>query len=275
MECDLGKITVHYEVFGEGRPIVILHGWLLDHTEMVYEMEPSFAKRGGWKRFYPDLPGFGKTTGAEWITKEDQLLQVVEDFIDKMIHGERFVAAGTSFGAYTARGLVYHRGAQMDGLLLNVPSIPKEKRSTLPPRTIILEDKTIIDQAKSENMGWLEDYAVAENGTVLEYARALNACVADEKFLEKIRGGFSFDVDKLPEPFPAPALFIMGRQDHGVGYRDAWQILDSYPRATFAVLDRAGHFVRGEQPGLWTSLVSEWLDRVEEWVGSKKANERA
>ena len=80
-----------------------------------------------------------------------------------------------------------------------------------------------------------------------------------KKFLDKIwpQGVFSFDVDKLPQPFPAPTLFIMGRQDHWVGYRDAWSILENYPRATFAVLDRAGHLVWGEQSELCSVLVKE------------------
>jgi hypothetical protein len=34
------------------------------------------------------------------------------------------------------------------------------------------------------------------------------------------------------------------------------------------VLDRAGHTLFGNQPAVTTSLVSEWLDRVEEAVGA-------
>ncbi len=34
--------------------------------------------------------------------------------------------------------------------------------------------------------------------------------------------------------------------------------------ATFAVLDRAGHALPHEQPGLIHALVAEWLDRVHE-----------
>ncbi len=34
-------------------------------------------------------------------------------------------------------------------------------------------------------------------------------------------------------------------------------------RATFAVLDRAGHGVRAEQRTLVGALVGEWLDRLE------------
>jgi hypothetical protein len=48
-----------------------------------------------------------------------------------------------------------------------------------------------------------------------------------------------------------------------VGYRDAWKILEHFPRATYAVLDGAGHAPDVEQLQLGQALISEWLDRVE------------
>jgi hypothetical protein len=48
-----------------------------------------------------------------------------------------------------------------------------------------------------------------------------------------------------------------------VGYRDAWKILEHFPRATYAVLDQAGRTPDVEQIQLGQVLMSEWLDRVE------------
>jgi hypothetical protein len=45
--------------------------------------------------------------------------------------------------------------------------------------------------------------------------------------------------------------------------RSGWQILERYPRATFAVLDHAGHGLGIEQPYLLRALIGEWLDRIE------------
>jgi pimeloyl-ACP methyl ester carboxylesterase len=73
-------------------------------------------------------------------------------------------------------------------------------------------------------------------------------------------------VDTLPTPFGGPTLIVTARQDHLCGYRDAWDLLDNYPRATLAVLDRAGHFVNIEQDALCQLLMGEWLDRVEERI---------
>ena len=75
---------------------------------------------------------------------------------------------------------------------------------------------------------------------------------------------YSFDLEALTNPFEKPTLILTGRQDTHVGYRDAWNILEKYPRATFVVLDCAGHALGVEQEGLFRALIHEWLDRVEE-----------
>ena len=68
--------------------------------------------------------------------------------------------------------------------------------------------------------------------------------------------------DEPAQSFTRPVLLRTGRQDGDVGYRDAWNILESYPHASFAVLDRAGHNAEIEQDRLFEALIGEWLDRV-------------
>lgn len=277
MECQLENITVHYEMFGEGRPIIVLHGWSLDHRYEVSALEPIFKHREGWKRIYPDLPGRGRTPGKDWITNQDKILDVVLDFIDHVIPGQRFVVAGTSAGAYLARGIVYRRSALVDGLLLGVPLIvTDDAKRTVPPHVTLVEDAALVSELQPDEVEALR-FAVVQSREFIDSMRAtvLPAIqMADMEFLTKIRQnpenyGFSFDVDALPEPFVAPTLIVTGRQDSSVGYRDAWTILENYPRATFAVLDRAGHALHIEQEDLFNALVNDWLDRVEESGGSE------
>jgi len=70
----------------------------------------------------------------------------------------------------------------------------------------------------------------------------------------------------LPEPFSRTRVDPHRQgQDSACGYSGAWKLLEQFPRATFAVLDGAGHMMWGEQPAVCSVLVSEWLDRVERW----------
>ena len=268
LECKLDGITLYYEIAGEGTPLLMLHGWSYDHTHMIFEMERHFASRPGWQRIYLDLPGMGKTPGIDWISSSDDVLSVLEQFIDRLVPNQRFIVVGLSYGGYLARGLVYRRGAEIDGVLLSVPSTGYPAKE-LPLRSKVVRDVKIVDQARIENIAWFEDDAVSENVGALDYARIINAIPpSDESFLNRLRKNriFSFDVDAPPRPFEAPSLFIMGRQDHAVGYRRQWLLLENYPRATFAVLDGAGHLVWGEKTVLCEALVNDWLDRVEAWM---------
>lgn len=270
MECKLESITIHYEVMGEGMPIVMLHGLPADHHHMVSDMEPLFQQRIGWKRFYPDLPGMGKTSGTDWITTQDQMLDVALSFIDKVIPGQRFVVAGTSYGGYLARGIVYRKSPLMNGLLLMVPQIQADyEKATLPSHITLVEDTSIFSGVEPNIAKVIQGFAVVQSKQMLESMMANlfpAAEIADSKFLEKLENQFSFDVDTLPEPFSAPTLILTGRQDSSCGYYDAWHILENYPRGTFVVLDRAGHGLGIEQENLFRTLASEWLDRVEEFI---------
>ena len=92
------------------------------------------------------------------------------------------------------------------------------------------------------------------------------AGVRDDAFLDRLDDWVSFDVDELPAPFRKPALFVLGRQDAVTGFRGVLKLLEAYPRATVALLDRAGHGLPWEQEELFRAIVGEWLSRVEEFV---------
>ena len=271
MECQVRDITMYYEEAGTGKPLLLLHGLTLDHRSIANDMESLFANRNGWHRLYPDLPGMGKTRAADWITHQDQMLDLIIAFVDTVVPGERLVVAGSSYGGYLARGLVHHRGSQIDGLLLDVPLIETDAaKRHLPQPLVVCEDPTFLATLTPDEQD-LREFIVAQSMDLLtEFRQFVGPAIeiADHVFLQRLEQqfAFSFDVDTLPTPFPAPALFLTGRHDNWCGYREAYRLLDNYPRASFVVLDRAGHALSVEQKTLFRALVNEWLDRVEEYA---------
>lgn len=268
MKCDLGDVVISYEAYGSGRPIVMLPGQPSDHRVMARFMEPLFAQRDSWLRLYPDLPGTGETPSVDRLASHEQMLNTMLAFIDKVIPGQRFTLAGLSYGGYLARGVVYHRAASIDGVLLCAPQMTADPtQAQLPPRMAIVEDPALV-----ASLGPGASLIVVQDQRVVEATRELfgEVSIADHDFLDRVEAGapFSFDVDAPPAPFGGPTLIITARQDNLCGYRDAWTVLDNYPRATFAVLDRAGHFVNIEQDALCRALMGEWLDRVEESIAA-------
>ncbi len=272
MRASIRGKDIYYRSVGTGLPIVALHGYSLDHRVMQASHEPVFRSRKGYRRIYLDLPGMGRSTGG-LPRDSDEMLELLEEFVDSVIPNERLLLTGASYGGYLARGIVKRSPSRVVGLLLAVPAIIAEyEMRTLPPHKIIAQDAEFL---QSLNVPEREEFA--SEGTVLteevwkRYRAAINTShsEADKKRLAAFRANhysYSFDVDALDEPFPAPTLMLLGRQDSGVGYADALRIIENYPRASIAILDRAGHNLEMEQPRLFRVLVNEWLDRVEEYV---------
>jgi len=234
-------------------------------------MEPILKKRKDWKRIYPDFPGHGRTPGSESIKGSDDVLQVLLDFIDEIIPDTQFVLVGLSFGGYIAQGIVHYIPDRVAGLLLIVPRvISNPGQRNLPKKSVLARESDFLSKLDAQERAGFEEVAVLQtqshwNRYLMEIIPGVR--VADTIFLQRLQptiDAFSFDVDEASKKFEKPTLILAGRQDHVVGYQDAWKVLERYPHATFAVFDRAGHALQIEQETLFNSLVNEWLDRVEE-----------
>lgn len=269
MQVDVRGLSVHVEERGEGRPIVLLHGWPADHRLMTVAFEPIFEGRPGWRRIYPDLPGMGATPGPDWIRSQDDVLDVVDGVITAVLgKGARFALAGASYGGYLALGLMHRRAALVDGLALVAPEVEAdENRARRPKRRVFFSDPDVVAALADDERNWTNVSVVQTAETLAAFRAGVLPGIraADHAFLDRLDAGpnLTVDVRRLPEPFDRPTLILAGRQDTNVGYLDALDLLESYPRATLAILDRAGHGLRAEQPTLFRALTNEWLDRVE------------
>lgn len=271
MQYIVKDVPIYYEIHGSGMPILMIHGWSVDHRLMKGCMEPIFQSLDTpWQRIYFDLPGMGKTIGQPWITGTDQMLDVILSFIDGILPNQHFVVAGESYGGYLARGVIEAREPLVEGLLLICPVAVQETRLDNAPAFQVLErDEAILDSLSEEDRNYFTGITVLQTKRVWErFAEdilpALKA--ADYSFLENSLGqnvSFKINVDQIEKPYRQPALFVMGRQDGVVGYRDQWQLIENFPRASFMILDKAGHNLQIEQDVLLNAMVKEWLDRVQ------------
>ncbi len=272
MECIIRGLSINYEVKGDGKPILLLHGYSVDHRLMSGCMEPIFNEKDGYKRIYMDLPGMGRSECGDWIRNSDHMLDIITGFIDKVIPNENFILAGESYGGLLARGLVYKMAERIDGLFLLCPAIVTNNADrNVPEHVVLSRDETLLQELDPDVADGFSSMHVVQSRRVWERYRdeiLSGIALGNKFFLNSILNSdyvFSFDCDRLPEKFSKPTLFLMGRQDSCVGYKDAWNILDNYPRATFAVLDKAGHNLQIEQDELMNALVMEWLERVSEF----------
>lgn len=266
-------MALNYKVIGEGFPIVMLHGWSLDHQVLLHCMEPVFKSRNNWKRVYIDLPGMGKSESQPAIQNSDDMLEAVLCLLNDLISEERFVVCGNSYGAYIARGIVHFRPNLAGGLALISPmTIPESGDRKLPSRTVLKRDDALLSRLSKDDAEEFRSMAVVQGKYEWERFRdeiLLPSKQAHDEFLTRVcHNGYGFSFDIPPTPCEYPSLIITGRQDHVVGYQDPWRLFEQYPRATFAVLDMAGHNLQIEQPEVFEVLVHNWLNRLESELGN-------
>jgi pimeloyl-ACP methyl ester carboxylesterase len=266
----VGEVQVNYEVFGEGRPLLVIHGFPGNGRMFEALFEPFLKERNGWRRFYPDLLDYGDGGIPASVNSSDALVDILIGFMEAVAPGERYVVAGASWGGYLGRSLVQRALNQIDGVHLLAPmmdwTIP-----VLPEQPILhLEPEFVAALQPGEE--WLAGSFAVQNKGILDKFRpeVLGNWkeVSQEASAPLWNSTFASDPDALLPPCLAPALIVCGRQDGIVGYKQTWSIVENFPRGTFVALDRTGHWIFYEQAALYHALIHEWLDRVEEYAAT-------
>ncbi|GAA4900661.1 pimeloyl-ACP methyl ester carboxylesterase [Stackebrandtia albiflava] len=261
-------MRLNYAAFGTGIPVIAVHGWTADHRLMTGCLEPLFTDRPGYHRVYPDLPGMGGSPIGD-VACSDDMLDAVDEFVTTELGDDPFLLVGDSYGGYIARGLAARRGTQVTGLALICPiGYPERSRRTLPDPDVLVRTPGLLDGLDDGEAAEYAAIAVVQDPETLRRFQAEawpGIRIADMAALDRVSARYALaEPPESGEPFTRPAVVFAGRQDAVTGYDDFYRLLDHYPRATFAVLDRAGHNLQIEQPVLFKALMAEWLDRVAE-----------
>ncbi|MGG0459429.1 alpha/beta fold hydrolase [Bacillus mycoides] len=266
MICRIKDAEIYYEIVGEGKPVIIIHGCTPDHRLMKRCMESVFQKYEGYQRIYIDLPGMGKSNAPDWINSSDRIVEVLITFIEEIISAEEFLLVGESYGGYLARGILSKMFERVNGLLLVCPVVvAKPGKRLLPDKQVIVRDEEFLKTLTStEREEFCELAVVANEYTYKRFKEEIKPGldVANNEFIERLQKNYSLTLDFHRKKYEKPVLLLAGRQDISVGYQDIVRIIEDYPRATLAVLDMAGHNLQIEQPDLFESLVWEWIRRT-------------
>ena len=87
-------VSFNYTVEGEGKPVVLMHGWGCNHTTLAsieQFLTPSF------KVYNVDFPGFGKSTEPEKVWGMEEYTRLMEEFF-KAEKIDNPILLGHSFG---------------------------------------------------------------------------------------------------------------------------------------------------------------------------------
>ncbi|CAN0583116.1 unnamed protein product [Ectocarpus sp. 12 AP-2014] len=266
MNIDLPDGNIHFVVRGTGVPILILHGGGLDHRHMLGALEPIFDGTSGWKRVYIDLPGHGLSRVNENVATQEDVFHMIAGFADAVFADDRFAIIGESRGSYHAMAFAHCRPNDLLGMMLVVADGMPEATVDWRPSHQTLETVEIASATSPEAKARFDRLVVQSHDilTKIERTKIPASQLVDDRLAKSVAQNFSFGFD-LTNPsklFEKPCLILNGRQDAIAGYSDMMNGIERYPRATLAILDKAGHSLSWEQPSLFKAHTLEWLGRM-------------
>lgn len=269
-QINVGTGVIHYKSLGEGTPLIILHAMGTDHQAMEAWLEPIFSYDGKWERIYVDLPAHGHSRVDESVKGTEDMLGMLLTFIDKSIGNQKFALLGASFGGYLAQGILYHKHQQIIGQCFLAPALhlTYRKQKTLPKKVELEKDEGLlstIDQDISQSFQNLMLFQNKSNLHTFIKEVQPGRVLADRKFLASgwRENSYFLENDPLSQaPYNQPTLFILGRHDHICGYEDCYSLLPYFPKASFVILQDAGHMLAIEQREAVRFLTADWLKKL-------------
>ena len=267
MNVEMNGIPVYYEIYGEGVPVLCIHGYWVDHRLMSGCLEPVFEQIKGYQRIYLDMPGFGQTPSNRLIKDANDMIEFIKQFIDIVIGNHHFLLIGESFGGYLSMGLIYEMAEKIDGLMLICP-LTVYAHIELPKKEIIYQSEELKNSEDVDVISFLDMAVVATPEIYKKYKDDILAGIltSDKEYLSNyFYGRFHADYEASIKDviYAKPSCILTGRQDHVLGFSSAYQMLPQLPRATFAIVDCAGHNLQIDNVELFNQMVKDWIWRVE------------
>lgn len=258
-------INIHYEVHGDGFPLVLIAG--LGHASWSYFRQVEDLPRDLMVITF-DNRGVGKTDKPEHdysigMFAEDTAGLLAALGIDKA-H-----VLGASMGGYIAQVLAESRPDIVEKLVLvstmfGGPSAVPMPASTLAFLTSRPQGTPGEIVKKGLALATSEDFVEREPDVVAEIVRFQLSCPQPgSAYLRQLAACAAFLADPSTErrlaDIKAPTLILAGRDDKVVPAENAALLAEGIPGARCTIIEGAGHLVFIQKPDEFNSLVRGFL----------------
>jgi pimeloyl-ACP methyl ester carboxylesterase len=253
---------LYYEIAGEGHPLVLIHGGLVNSGLWDDQFE-VFA--GHYRTLRYDVRGFGKSTSpASYYSNHGDLRDLL-DFLGI----ERAAVLGLSLGGSIAIDftLAYpDRAAALIPVAAGLGGYRATSSKALRDEMVAAYDSGDMERAVELSLqAWTDGPQRRPDQVdpgVRERIRAMTAHTFElpdvEQWLQRLEPPA---IDRLGE-IHAPTLFIVGDQDVEDIFKIGDLIVANVPGARRAVIPGAAHHLNMERPAEFNHLVLEFLNSL-------------
>lgn len=246
---------VAYEVFGEGPPVVMVHG---TPTRSYLWREVVPALRGGRRVYLYDLPGYGESEKAEGqevsIAAQARVLgELIEAWgLEEPAIAGHDIGGGIVLRAHLLEGVAFERIAVLDPVVLS-PWLTEPRSSTWHVQEHAEAYERMPDHLFE---AFFAAYLGETNSDLGE--EAFEAYLApwrgEEGRQAFVRQALQFEEHHTGEIEPrlgsieAPVLVAWGEEDGWLDPSQAPRLREKIPGSKLNLIPRAGHFVQEDAP---------------------------
>jgi pimeloyl-ACP methyl ester carboxylesterase len=232
---------IHYEIFGRGKPILFVHGWLGSWRYWVPVMDDLARDH---RTYALDLWGFGDSDKARDNYRIDSYVELLATFMDELgIY--RTPIVGHTLGAAIATSLA---GQQPDritkvlavGLPLTADAINRKLLTAGPNEALA-------------RLFWHRQRPYPEVEMGLSKA-------AENALALSIQSVAQFDVRGAVDQVDVPFLTVFGDRDNVIDPQQADELEDNHYAARSIVLRKAHHFPMLDETAKFARLLRDFMD---------------
>jgi len=241
-KINLNGIELAYERFGKGAPLVLIHGYPLDHSiwkEVVPMLEDDFDL------ILPDLRGFGEsTTIAEPYSMAD-IASDIASLLDAL-GIEKATLAGHSMGGYAALAFAKVFPERLSGLAL-----VSSQAAGDPPERKEARYRTAAD-VMEKGVQLVAD-AMTDKLSPSQHVRDVIRPLMEKQGVAGVIGALKAmaereDLTSFIASFKQPLLLLHGDADELISVERAREIKTLLPSSQLVELLGAGHMPMLEMP---------------------------
>lgn len=275
--CAWSNGTIHYQIYGEGIPVVLLHGFGEDSSIWDRQVE---ALKKSYKLIVPDLPGTGKSTwlsmvNGQWSMTEAPTLTIdyspltidsLADAIHTMIQHEAIdhcYVLGHSMGGYIALAFAEKYASVLKGfgLIHSTAFADSEEKKKNRVRGIELMEqyggysflKTTIPNLFGEHF---KKEFPNQVETLIDKAANLSTSSLQAYYYAMMTRP---DRTTFLKGNPLPVLFVLGTEDVAAPLNDVLQQTHLPLLSYIHILEGVGHMGMWESTERLNGYLSEFI----------------
>jgi pimeloyl-ACP methyl ester carboxylesterase len=251
--ASLVATTISYVERGAGAPVLLVHGFPLDHTMWAAQIEALAATA---RVIAPDLRGFGQTPlGSIDLSRGVTMERYADDLIellDVLAIREPVVLCGFSMGGYVAWQFLRKYPARVRALVQCDTRAAADSDEGRAGRIKMAEKVAEWGSARVAEMMGPKLFAAATFQKLPEVVRAVRSVVerTSPAGIAAAQRGMAArpDMTSLLPTIKVPTLVIVGEQDAISPPAEMKAIAAAIPGAEFVVIPDAGHMTTMENP---------------------------